>query len=598
MSDSLWHGDADSRGHSDEEQPAHAPMTEPVRKLSLAGLIGLSFFSVSGGVYGSELMVRALGMRLAVLGQLFMCVAYAFPYSLICLEQSLLLPVNGGQMVWARAAYGPFFGMVAGSIYLCYEFSILGSYTALSVDYLSRFFPSIRARWAELTLNLGILLLGLVTCWASIDRVGRLFTLLMVGTLVPSLVLIVWTLCVVPWRAFFALRPFPARFDWFQGVSVLFWSNTGYGSAFIRVADNKQLANVPVAALVNCVIVSLSYLLPFWAAAAVDDDYSSWSDGHFVEVAAKIGAPSAVGLSLALGSLCSALGQLVGDLTTACEFAACMSGFGYLPKCLATRNKSDQPVMALLLMFSLALVSSSLLDFSSLAGLSAVFYSLGVFIKFSCFLYFRRTYPHTPARRWKLPIRSFWGCVAFCTPAMLLSLLPVTLSVGWSSLLAVLLVVGLLMSYPIYQAAYKGVLPSYADKDAALDLPSADSEDETLVARPPVRPDAETATGAASETTERSDSQEMLLISSDDSPSADGCDDDVTMAFDGREMTRVGSRKSGGHSRGLEVSSGGVGNAVVEVELSVCVSSAESSPSEGERLAGDRRDRDALRGPA
>uniref|UniRef100_A0A0G4I7M2 Amino acid permease/ SLC12A domain-containing protein n=1 Tax=Chromera velia CCMP2878 TaxID=1169474 RepID=A0A0G4I7M2_9ALVE len=439
--------------------------------LGLWGLVGLAFFNVCGGAYGSEVLLKAVGLPVGLMGQLLISIVYAIPYSLVCLEQALLVKKNGAQMVWAKVAFGRTAGFFAGCVYLLYEFLVLGSYASFSVDYCGFLMPP-RVRDSMITkvlLATLISLTALFLCRLDMGRVGHAFSLLMVAVFAPFVLFTVVAL-VVAARTESAkeegegeggsLKFLPQNPDWWQGVTVLLYMNSGYGSAFVRVRDATDLSLVPKATAINVGLTTLTYMMPLWAGAMVEPDYSKWVDGFFVKLSRSLpvgGLGTLIAVMLAGGSLAAALGMLVADLAVAAEFAACMAEHRYLPSVLRLheRNIAGQPWRALLAMFIPACLLSAALGFKfeRLAGLSAVFYSIGVLFKFSSFLRFRQLVPvsnadgqsHTSPRRtpftrvahlrrlYEVPLRSSVACVLFCLPAMAISFLPMALVNDWTS---------------------------------------------------------------------------------------------------------------------------------------------------------------------
>ena len=79
-------------------------------KLSLVPLIFLIFFEVAGGPYGAEPAVQSAGPLFALLGFLIFPFIWAIPESLVTAELSTAMPGNGGFVVWADRAFGPFTG--------------------------------------------------------------------------------------------------------------------------------------------------------------------------------------------------------------------------------------------------------------------------------------------------------------------------------------------------------------------------------------------------------------------------------------------------------------------------------------------------------
>ena len=77
-------------------------------QLSEACLIALTFFSVTGGPFGQELIVKTGGPLLALVGLGFFTLAWSVPEALMTAELSAAYPEAAGFAAWTNGAFGPF----------------------------------------------------------------------------------------------------------------------------------------------------------------------------------------------------------------------------------------------------------------------------------------------------------------------------------------------------------------------------------------------------------------------------------------------------------------------------------------------------------
>lgn len=77
-------------------------------QLSAACLIALTFFSVTGGPFGQELIVRAGGPLLALGGLALFTLLWSVPEAIMTAELSAAYPEAAGFAAWVNAAFGPF----------------------------------------------------------------------------------------------------------------------------------------------------------------------------------------------------------------------------------------------------------------------------------------------------------------------------------------------------------------------------------------------------------------------------------------------------------------------------------------------------------
>ena len=81
-------------------------------KVGVWMLVGLIYYSVSGGPLGVEVAVRAGGPALALLGFLVMPVIWSAPEALMTAELSVAYPEAAGFSAWTNAAFGPFWSFM------------------------------------------------------------------------------------------------------------------------------------------------------------------------------------------------------------------------------------------------------------------------------------------------------------------------------------------------------------------------------------------------------------------------------------------------------------------------------------------------------
>ncbi|XP_071908243.1 probable polyamine transporter At3g13620 isoform X1 [Coffea arabica] len=112
--------------------------TKKSKKLALLPVIFLIYFEVAGGPYGAEAAVGAAGPLFTILGFLIFPFIWSIPEALVTAELATTFPGNGGFVIWAHKAFGPFWGSMMGSWKLLSGVINLASYPALCIDYLKQ----------------------------------------------------------------------------------------------------------------------------------------------------------------------------------------------------------------------------------------------------------------------------------------------------------------------------------------------------------------------------------------------------------------------------------------------------------------------------
>lgn len=81
------------------------------RQFGVISLTFIAFFWVSGGLYGNEALLLAAPISVVLILLLVTAVVYALPLSLISLELTAALPLDGGGVAWIERGFGK---LVAG----------------------------------------------------------------------------------------------------------------------------------------------------------------------------------------------------------------------------------------------------------------------------------------------------------------------------------------------------------------------------------------------------------------------------------------------------------------------------------------------------
>jgi hypothetical protein len=85
-----------------------------LRKAGLFYLVFVMFSYTTGGPFGLEDMVTTSGPGITLLYLLLLPVFWCIPVSLVSAELTTAMPVEGGFYRWTRAAFGDFWGFMAG----------------------------------------------------------------------------------------------------------------------------------------------------------------------------------------------------------------------------------------------------------------------------------------------------------------------------------------------------------------------------------------------------------------------------------------------------------------------------------------------------
>src|SRR5439155_1075113 len=101
------------------------------------------YFTVSGGPFGLEGLVGAVGPGLALLLLVLTPLIYSVPEALLIGELASMLPLEGGYYQWVKRAFGPFTGFVNGWLSWVYSLIDMAIYPVLFVQYARWFAPEL-----------------------------------------------------------------------------------------------------------------------------------------------------------------------------------------------------------------------------------------------------------------------------------------------------------------------------------------------------------------------------------------------------------------------------------------------------------------------
>lgn len=254
------------------------------KKLTLIPLIFLIFFEVSGGPYGSEPAVRAAGPLLTILGFLIFPFIWSIPESLVTAELATALPGNGGFVLWAHRAFGPFCGSLMGSWKFLSGVINSAAFPVLCADYLSRAIPSLSS---GLPRTLAIVSSNLVLSalnYAGLTVVGYLAMLLCVAAMSPFVIVSGWALPRVKvsrWGRIGKER------DWRGFFNTLFWNLNFWDNASTLAGEvDRPQTTFPKALFGAGLLTILGYIVPLMAVTgALDAPQDAWEDGFYSDAA-------------------------------------------------------------------------------------------------------------------------------------------------------------------------------------------------------------------------------------------------------------------------------------------------------------------------
>ena len=311
-----------------------------VRKASLFYFVFVMFSYTTGGPFGLESMISSSGPGMSLLYMLVIPFLLSVPVSLVAAELTTAMPVEGGFYRWTRAAFGDFWGFLAGWWNWSASFLLGGSYAVLFTDYLGYYFPGI-VGWKHWLVSFA--LIAFIT-WVNIrgiQTVGKAATLFELFMFIPVIAMIVLGLAKWHHNPFVPLvpphQPFFKAFG--GGLALAIWLYSGYEqlSSVAEDVENPQRSYPRALALVIPLSIATYFLPPFAALAALGD-WGQWKDGYFSTAALLIGGPW-LGNLMTIGAMVGNVALLNSTMLTATPMPFVLAEDGYLPPFLTRRHR-------------------------------------------------------------------------------------------------------------------------------------------------------------------------------------------------------------------------------------------------------------------
>ena len=351
--------------------PRSAVAAGAARRAGLFSFVAVMYSYTTGGPFGLEDQVTTSGPGMTLIYHLVLPLFWCIPISLVAAELTTAMPVQGGFYRWSRAAFGDFWGFLAGWWNWCGEFLLGGAYAVLFADYVAFFFPTIGGgtRYA-----LSVALIALVA-WVNIRGirlVGSVAAALEFLVLIPVAAMCLESVRLWHHNPFVPLVP-PAKpvFQVFGvGLALGLWLYSGYEQLSTVAGELENPQKNYSRALAWVVPLSIAtYFIPTACALAALNDWQDWRTRFFSDAAQLIGGPW-LGLSMTVAAMITQAAILNSTILASTRLPAAMAEDGYIPKALARIHPQyGTPWIAILA----SSVAYAALSFKSLTELVSVY---------------------------------------------------------------------------------------------------------------------------------------------------------------------------------------------------------------------------------
>jgi amino acid transporter len=353
------------------------------RTLTATALVFVMFFTVSGGAYTMEGLVRKAGPGLALLALIVIPIIWSLPETLIIGELASMLPEEGGYYRWVRRAFGEFWAFQNGWATWLYSLDLGWFFPGLSAEH--HWFISLAVIWGATAINLrGALPVGRVSIVAG--------TFVLAGFLAVALFALPRAQHA-PWTPF-AVSGTNIGAGLAVGLSTALWNYIGWDNASTvqgEVIDASR--TYPRALVITLPLVTMAYFVPLLPALAATD-WTSWSEGSWPAIAASVAGTAGPFLAgwIALGGLVSAVALFNALLLSYSRIPLAMAMDGLLPAALARTDARGTPRLAVLAS-AVCYSVFVLLPFGKLVVADVLLYAVALLMEFSALIALRRAEP-------------------------------------------------------------------------------------------------------------------------------------------------------------------------------------------------------------
>jgi len=322
-----------------------------IRKAGLLSFVFVMYSYTTAGPFGLEDQVTTSGPGMTLIYHLLLPFFWCIPISLVSAELTTAMPVQGGFYRWTRAAFGDFWGFLAGWWNWCASFLLGSTYAVLFTDYLSFFFPWITG-WKHYAV--AVFMIGIIAYVnvRGIKTVGKVATLLETLIFLPVAAMCMMSVRMWHHNPFVPLvPPHQPVFQVFGvGLALGLWLYSGYEQLSTVAEEVEEPQKSYPRALAWVVPLSMAtYFVPTACALAALGNWQDWHTRYFSDAAQLIGGPW-LGFAMTMAAAITFISILNSTVLSSTRMPFAMAEDGYLSPFLTRLHpKFGTPWMAILI---------------------------------------------------------------------------------------------------------------------------------------------------------------------------------------------------------------------------------------------------------
>ena len=397
------------------------------QKMGLWEVVGIIFFTVSGGAYGLEALVGTVGAFWTLVLVIVLPILWVIPIALMVAELASAIPEDGGYYIWVSRALGKFWGFQESWWTLGYSIANIAIFPVLFISYLGFFYPQLNQSGWEMfalraLLSVVFIFLSLLLNLRGSKTVGENAAANMLLVSLPFIALSLSGIFAGERSNLVAATTLPDS-AWMRpaelaaGLAIVLWNYSGWESIATCASEVEHpQRNFPIALGLSLLIIVPSYVLPLLAGFKVTLNPHDWGDtSGWPSIAEKLGG-GWFGWSVGLTALFSTWALYNSQLLCVSYLPRVLARDGWFPKHYSfTSQRTGAPYNSLIAI-SIVAAAMSILSLKKLIVVDMLFYTLGLALEFIALIVLRKKEPslHRPFKI-KLPT---WGLALLSIPPL------------------------------------------------------------------------------------------------------------------------------------------------------------------------------------
>ncbi|KAF7459455.1 putative polyamine transporter [Cryptosporidium felis] len=298
-----------------------------------ASMVFASFFTVSGGSYGSEVVLPVIGVRNFTLIQICICFFYAIPLIIIYELLYKSFPNSSGPKSWCEGLMGSFSTSFIEVLYIFMEVGMLSSYVGVASAYIHSFSRSIKygafnqSSQIAISAIIFLLIIGISLLLTYFDD----YTMWMFYIVVlPLVIMVVFTFCRIPLSSWKTIPDLPKKdqLDWIIGLQYVMWLNCGYERSFPSNLHSERThadrKSYKFSLIANAILISIMYILPLWCGCCIlnyyNKDNRSFQLGNFFTLSGFLVGGNLLSSLITISACFSSIGCITSDVGVVSQF--------------------------------------------------------------------------------------------------------------------------------------------------------------------------------------------------------------------------------------------------------------------------------------